>query len=165
MELTEKWKLTIQKTMQTLLWKETKFHNRIDTSAWRRPIDSEWIITLVTIPLTPFSISHTPTQEKIALLELELCYLQVRSCLSQVRIIRISQQTSSWANPTFKVPFRFLVVWLEFISFEWLLKCWWTENWWFVWNLTVSVFVLVNEITFLMSFLFKLLLCLQLVHN
>ena len=47
-------------------------------------------------PVTiPFSISHTPTQEKIALLELEMCYLQVRSCLSQVWIIRISQQTSS----------------------------------------------------------------------
>ena len=43
----------------------------------------------------PPSAFLTPTQEKIALLELEMCYLQVRSCLSQVRIIRISQQTSS----------------------------------------------------------------------
>ena len=46
--------------------------------------------------LTPCPSAYlTPTQEKIALLELEMCYLQVRSCLSQVRIIRISQQTSS----------------------------------------------------------------------
>ena len=36
----------LSKTMQTL-WKETKFHNRIDTPAFRRPIDSEWRITLV----------------------------------------------------------------------------------------------------------------------
>ena len=41
------------------------------------------------------SLTPTPTQEKIALLKLEMCYLQVRSCQSQVRIIRISQQTSS----------------------------------------------------------------------
>ena len=50
-------------------------------------------IKLVTIPLP--SAFLTPTQEKIALLELEMSYLQVRSCLSQVRIIRISQQTLS----------------------------------------------------------------------
>ena len=114
----------LSKAMQTLLWKETKFHNRIDTSAWRQPIDS------VTIPIQHFS--HQ-LKKKIALLELEMCYLQVRSCLSQVRIIRISQQTSSWANPTFKVPFRFLVVcWDSFFSMivvETLM--------------TVSVFVLV----------------------
>ena len=29
------------------LWKETKFHNSIDTLAWRRPVDSKWRNTLV----------------------------------------------------------------------------------------------------------------------
>ena len=29
------------------LWKETKFHNRIDSPAWRWPIDSGRIITLI----------------------------------------------------------------------------------------------------------------------
>ena len=29
------------------MWKETKFLNRIDTPAWRQPIDLEWRITLV----------------------------------------------------------------------------------------------------------------------
>ena len=45
MELTENGSL-LSKTMQTL-WKETKFHNSIDTLAWRRPVDSKWRITLV----------------------------------------------------------------------------------------------------------------------
>ena len=69
----------------------------------------------------PPSAFLTPTQEKIALLELKMCYLQVRIFLSHVRIIRFSKQTCSWANPTFKVPFRFLVVWLGFIFFN---DCW-----------------------------------------
>ena len=151
MELTEKWKLTIQK-MQTLLWKETKFHNRIDTSsAWRRPIDSEWIIALVTIP----SAFLTLTQEKIALLELECvtCRLEVACPRFQVRIIRISEQTSSWANPTFRVLFRFLVVWLEFIFFN---DCWNVDE---PKNDGLSVLVssLINfeERTFLISFLLQ----------
>ena len=29
------------------LWKETKFYNRIDSPAWRWPIDSGRIITLI----------------------------------------------------------------------------------------------------------------------
>ena len=67
--------------------------------------------TLVTIAFQYFS--HQ-LKKKIALMELELCYLQVRSFLSQVRIIRISQQTSSLAYPT--EPLRCPSV------FEWLLK-------------------------------------------
>ena len=47
------------------------------------------------------------------LLELELCCLHVWSCLSQVLIIRISHQTSSWTNPTSKVLF------FPFWSFGW----------------------------------------------
>ena len=43
MELTEK----LKQCKRCALWKETKFHNSIDTFAWRRPVDSKWRITLV----------------------------------------------------------------------------------------------------------------------
>ena len=60
------------------------------------------------------------------LLELKLCCLHVWSCLSQVLIIRISQQTSSWPNPISKLmPFRF---W----SFGW-------DSFWFVWMIFICL--------------------------
>ena len=52
-------------------------------------------------------------------MELELCYLHVWSCLSHVLIIRILQQTSSWADPTSKVlPFRFWLFGWDSFSFR-----------------------------------------------
>ena len=116
----------LPKSMQTLLWKETKQNSNHPSSAFL-----------------------TPTQEKNVLLKLEMCYLQVRSwCLSQIRIIRISQQTFSWANPTSKVPFRVLVVWLRF-NFVWMIVCLEFDCFFAL----VSSLINFHERTFLMSFL------------
>ena len=72
--------------MQMFLRKETKFHNRIDTSAWRRPIDYRFRVNNYTSthsnhpPSLP-SAFLTQTQEKIASLKLEMwcvtCKLEV----------------------------------------------------------------------------------------
>ena len=50
MELTEKWKLTIQNNTNVVV-KGNQISYRTDTSAWRRLIDS------------PFSISHTNSRK------------------------------------------------------------------------------------------------------